>query len=383
MKVFANAGRYHLAVPSNVAIRAASGSLYEQQWFTFTGTDPITGEPTGTTPISDVHYSNGADGKTPDPRQVAAKGLHAYYQDEFLLGFDKQLGTDWTFGSKLTFRDLKSSIDDFCDRRPFDRYSARTGVDFSGANIDRCFIFNPGEKNTFDIDMTGNGDYQQIGLSKDDLGFPALKRRYYALDMYLEHRFSQQWYGKLQYVFSRSYGNSEGMLKSDIGQIDPSVTQDWDSPEIMQGSNGPLPNDRTHVVKVFGYFQPTEQWLFGANATVASGRPKNCFGLGPNDVIRYGPAYFYCDGKPSPRGSAGRLPWTWQLDLSAQYMPRFAGGKLAFTADIFNVFTQQRTLSVFERGETSSGAADINYLRTLSFQSPRSVRLGVRYDFSL
>jgi carboxypeptidase family protein/TonB-dependent receptor-like protein len=382
-KVYANAGRYHLAVPSNVAIRGASASTYEKQWYTFTGTDPITGVPTGLTPVSSLYYANGADGVTPDPKQVAARNLKAYYQDEFILGFDKQLGTDWAFGARATYRNLRSSIDDFCDRRPFDKYAQANGVDFSNANIDRCFIFNPGQANTFRIDMTGKGDYQDITLSKKDLGFPKLKRRYYALDTYLEHRFNNQWYGKLQYIFSRSYGNSEGLLKSDIGQLDPSVTQDWDSPEITNGANGPLPNDRTHVVKAYGYFQPSPRWLFSSNFSVASGRPKNCFGIGPNDVIGYGPAYFYCDGKPSPRGSRGRLPWTWNLDLSAQYMPDFAKNKLAFTADIFNVFTQQRTLSVYEYGETDSGDRNINYLRPLSFQTPRYVRLGVRYDFSL
>ena len=382
-KVYANAGRYHLAVPSNVAIRGASASTYEREWFSFSGIDPLAGIPTGATPISSISYSNGADGRTPDPAQVAARNLKAYYQDEFILGFDKQLSSDWAFGARATVRKLRSSIDDFCDSRPFERYGEANGVDFSQANIDRCFIFNPGQSNTFRIDMTGKGDYQDIRLSKKELGFPDLKRSYYALDTYLEHRFNNQWYGKLQYIFSRSYGNSEGLLKSDIGQLDPSVTQDWDSPEITMGANGPLPNDRTHVLKAFGYFQPNERWLFSSNFSVASGRPKNCFGLGANDVIGYGPAYFYCDGKPAPRGSRGRLPWTWNLDLSAQYMPDFAKNKLAFTADVFNVFTQQRTLSVYEYGETDSGARDINYLRPLSFQTPRYVRLGVRYDFSL
>ncbi|HMH68775.1 MAG TPA: TonB-dependent receptor, partial [Pinirhizobacter sp.] len=278
-KVYANAGRYHLAVPSNVAIRGASASLYEREWFTFDGVDPVTGVPTGVTPISSVSYSNGADGRTPDPKQVAARNLKAYYQDEFILGFDKQLSSDWAFGARATYRQLRSSIDDFCDARPFARHAEANGVDFSQANIDRCFIFNPGQSNTFRIDMTGNGDYQDIRLSKKELGFPDLKRRYYALDTYLEHRFNNQWYGKLQYIFSRSYGNSEGLLKSDIGQLDPSVTQDWDSPEITMGANGPLPNDRTHVIKAFGYFQPSERWLFSSNFTVASGRPKNCFGV--------------------------------------------------------------------------------------------------------
>jgi hypothetical protein len=382
-KVYANAGRYHLAIPSNVALRAASGAVFERQWYTFEGTDPVTGQPTGIKPISDVNYVNGSDGTTPDPRSVAATGLKAYYQDEYILGFDKQLGNDWAFGSKVTLRKLKSSIDDFCDSRPFERYAERNGIDIKNAKLDGCFLFNPGQSNSFMIDTTGKGDYTAFNLSKEDLGFPKLKRKYYALDTYLEHQFNQNWYGKVQYVFSRSYGNSEGMLKSDIGQLDPSVTQDWDFPELMVGSNGPLPNDRRHVIKAYGYFQMTPEWMFGANSTIASGRPRNCLGVGPNDPFGYGSSFFYCEGKPAPRGSQGRLPWTWQLDLSAQYTPAFAGYKLAFTADIFNVFSQQRTLSVYEQFQTGSGGANPQYLRTISYQTPRYVRLGARYDFSL
>src|SRR5690606_9764948 len=51
LKVFANAGRYHLAMPNNVALRGAAGSLYTNEYFAFTGIDPATGEPIGTTPL--------------------------------------------------------------------------------------------------------------------------------------------------------------------------------------------------------------------------------------------------------------------------------------------------------------------------------------------
>lgn len=77
------------------------------------------------------------------------------------------------------------------------------------------------------------------------------------------------------------------------------------------------------------------------------------------------------------------MPWTWQPDLSAQYRPAFAAYKLAFTADIFNVFSQQRTLSTYEQSQTGSGGANPKYLRTISYQTPRYLRLGARYDFSL
>ncbi|MET0618566.1 MAG: TonB-dependent receptor, partial [Luteibacter sp.] len=347
LKVYGNAGRYHLAIPSNVAVRAASGSYFLRQFGTFDSIDPVTGVPVGFVPNGREYASNGHDGTNPDPRTIAAKGMGAYYQDEYILGLDKMVGNDWVVGAKATYRKLKSSIDDFCDSRPFTNWGERNGVDMSNAAISGCYLFNPGKNNTFQVDMDGKGNFRDVTLTGQDftnngVGFPELKRKYYALNLYAEHQFSQRWYGKFDYVFSRSYGNSEGMLKSDIGQRDPSVTQDWDAPEIMVGSNGPLPNDRKHQFKAYGYFQLNPEWLFSANLTVASGRPVNCIGVAPGDPIQYGAAYFYCDGKASPRGSRGRLPWTEQLNVGAEWRPAFAAHKLGFNVDVFNVFTQQR-----------------------------------------
>jgi hypothetical protein len=190
-KVYANAGRYHLAIPANVAIRGASASLFSQQYFTYTGVDPVTGAPIGEAQVTGIRYLNGADGVTaPDPRTVAAKGLKAYYQDEYILGFDKTLGSDWTFGAKATYRNLKSIIDDMCDSAPFEAYAARTGTDISNALISGCYLFNPGGSNTFAVDM-GDGTFQDFKLSEADfagnsngIGYPKLQRKYLSLNLY-------------------------------------------------------------------------------------------------------------------------------------------------------------------------------------------------------
>ena len=393
-KIYGNAGRYHLAIPSNVAIRAASASTYYSEYYSYTGVGP-NGEPTGAQLLGSRRYLNGEDGTVPNPKTVGAQGIKAYYQDEYILGFDKAINADWSYGAKATYRKLKSSIDDFCDSRPFETYAARNGIDLSNASIPGCYLFNPGKSNTFLVDV-GGGNLVPFKLSKADftspppgnVPFPDLKRSYYSLDLYLEHHFADGWFGRVDYTFSRSYGNSEGQLKSDIGQLDPSVTQDWDAPEIMQYTNGPLPNDRTHQLKAYGYFQATPEWLFGANLSVATGRPKNCIGVDPVDAIDYGASYFECGLKPSPRGSKGRLPYTWNLDLNAEYRPVWAGEKqpLAFTAAVFNVVGSQRPVAQIDVGETGTIRDGIpvvsqDYQRPIAFQNPRYFRFGVRYDF--
>jgi hypothetical protein len=391
LKVYANAGRYHLSVPASTAIRGASGSIFTSTAGTFTGIDPTNGAPIGFQQVGDTLFVNGENGTSPDPKTVAAKGLKSYYQDEYILGFDKMIDNDWVVGSKAVYRKLRSGIDDMCDQRPFHNYADAHGIALTNPVYDNqvCFIFNPGVGNSFYVDTTGNGNYQVFNIDAKTLGFPKMKRGYYALDSYVEHAFTNNWYGKLEYVFSRSYGNAEGQLDSDLGQQDVSTTESWDFPEIMEGTNGPLPNDRTHQIKAYGYWQMTPEWLFGFNANLSSGAPKSCIGFDQADPFGYGASYFYCNGKIDPRGSAGRLPWTYTLNLNAEWKPSFANHQLAFTAEVFNLFGNQQPTSVYEFGEvTDTDTAghplkDPNYLRPQSFQQPRFFRFGVRYDFSL
>src|SRR5690606_23866718 len=109
-------------------------------------------------------------------------------------------------------------------------------------------------------------------------------------------------YGKINYTWSRNFGNTEGQLASDLdtgsgGQTDVSVTQDWDLPQLMDGANGLLPNHRTHQFKIFGYYKLNEEWLFGGSSIIASGRPKNCTSYYPSaDQGLYDGAYYYYCG---------------------------------------------------------------------------------------
>jgi hypothetical protein len=230
--------------------------------------------------------------------------------------------------------------------------------------------------------QTQGGTLAEFDLTAADIGLPKPKRNYTAVNLYLEHPFRDRWYGKLSYTWSKSKGNTEGQTKSDTGQTDVAVTSTWDFHEIMENSYGYLPNDRRHEIKGFGYIQAFEQVGFGATMVAQSGRPKNCLGLyaGTGEDIYGGyNQFFYCDGVATPRGSEGRLPWTYSLDLSAVYKPAAIKG-LAVRADVFNVLNTQKVLSVDEQFEDTSGYLP-TYGRPIAYSEPRSVRLTLSYDF--
>lgn len=396
LKFFANAGRYHLALPTSVAKRAASPSLYTIEYFGFSGIDPATGIPQGLRPLGDGPYSsNNEYGQAPDPRTAAAKGLKSHFQDEFVFGFEKQLGESFNIGARYVYRDLKSAIDDVCDGRAAYAWGRRNGYSEAASEsfketLDGCLMFNPGEDNTFYLD-DGTGNLVAVPLTAQELGFPKLKRVYQGLDIFLEHPFDGSWYYKIDYTFSKNYGNAEGQLNSDIGQTDISATQSWDHPEMMEYAGGYLPNDRRHYLKAFGYYQINPEWRVAATFTAASGRPRNCTGYyngknandpDINEVVYAGPYYFFCNNEPSPRGSQGRLPWTTNLDMGVSYAPNFADNKLQFSLSMFNVLNKQTVQNVVEYGENGGPGQPYHSTgRAVSYSAPRSVRFDVRYDF--
>ncbi|MGA7438132.1 MAG: TonB-dependent receptor [Luteibacter sp.] len=397
-KVYANAGRYYLALPLVPALRGASGSTQTNVYYSYTGIDPTNGYPTGLTPLNTVNgpgaqYSpNNEYGQAKDPNIVTARGLKSEYQDEFIAGFDKAWGDNWVYGAKATYRKLGNAIDDYCDtssdQDPPGRLqqlftAAGSNIDLNAAGVS-CYLFNPGRANTF-LAPNGNGGYESLTASNADLGFSHLKRHYYALELHLQRNKGEgKWWGNISYVYSKLYGNSEGQTDSDAGtRSDPSVTQAWDNAPLMVYSNGKLANDHTHALKAYGAYEITPEWQVSGNIAIVSGSPRNCYGgFGPDQIdAGYGTdSYHWCNGQPSPPGDVGRNPITHTVSAAIAYHPEFAQGRLGFTAEVFNLFNEQKkTQSDPYYGV--SGAPDQTYNVPIAFQTPRYFRFGVTYDY--
>ena len=168
LKVYANLGRYYLALPNSVAIRGASASTFTNEYFTYTGID-ADGNPTGLTALGPGPVSsNGEYGEAPDAKAFAASNLKSQYQDEAILGVDKAWGDNWVTGAKVTYRKLQSAIDDICDSaRIADKLEAQ-GVDPDSVIIPGCVIFNPGQTNSFSLENV-DGGRTDVTMSKNCL----------------------------------------------------------------------------------------------------------------------------------------------------------------------------------------------------------------------
>ncbi|MET1023358.1 MAG: TonB-dependent receptor [Pseudoxanthomonas sp.] len=408
-KIYGNAGRYALPLTPSVAIRGASASLYQRHEFYYTAVDPATGIPTGLTERNPIQYINGEFGSPKDPKTIASKNLDPMYQDEYILGFQQELTEHLKFGVKGTYRKLKAAIDDNCDYTAITELADAEGKDYILPNggFPYCRMFNPGEDAVFVTDLLGDGNYTEYTIPGDRLT-PKAKRTYKALEFNLDGSYEKLFFNA-NYTLAYSKGNTEGGVKSDIGQSDTSVTQDFDYKELTVDTYGYLPNDRRHTFKFFGNYQFSDEWSVGANLVIQSGRPKNCLGtLDLNPALPvynadgtvqtsnftahpYGSSFMRCGTTVNggiddstvvavPRGKAGRLPWSRTLDLNVAYRPAFADG-WQFKVDIFNVLNSQEVTAINETAELSSGLPSSTYLLPDSYQPPRSFRFMAQYDF--
>ncbi|PZU56724.1 MAG: TonB-dependent receptor [Sphingobium sp.] len=409
-------GRYYLPVAANTNIRLAGNETFTQEFFYLNGVDPTTGLPIlGQSVRFDVLSSSNAD--EADARVLTSQNLKPQYQDEIIVGVKQKVGDRWTFGlnyirkrlkSVLEDADLSWNISEFCDTQDMDGCRPGETPAAIGGGGDYVLI-NPGRDIVTYVDLTGDGNLTEITIPGNLAGYPKAKRKYDAV----EFTFDRAWDGRFSvsgsYVWAKSRGNYEGGVKSDNGQDDTGLTQDFDEPGWMDGSNGYLPNDRRHTFKVYGSYAVTDSFTVGAFGVLQSPRRFGCIGVydpavgGAGRAITSLAGSWYCRqqtaepgeisaGDPGGllgggvanslvgRGNAFKSDWRKQIDLNLVYKLPVMGG-LTLRADVFNVFNWKSKVDFREVGETDGGTRDPNYAKVTGYQTPRYVRLGASLEF--
>jgi outer membrane receptor protein involved in Fe transport len=433
LKVFGNAGRYYLALPASLATRnSALGSINGSIVYTYTGISP-NGTPTGLTVVPTVlapgvttpgfFSSDGENGVIGNIHDYASSNLKPQYQDEYVLGAQKQLGdTGLVWGIQATRERAGNLVD---DTDIDSAYCAAGLVNPGKTNYIPC-ASAPGGQVVWNPN-TGAGVYTD---GQPFIGFPVPSRKYYALENYLEHTWDGKWYAKIDYVFSKSYGSTEGPTDTAIGQISNSrisafsgtTTAQWDFPDLMQYANGDQANDHRHTLKAFGSYAITPEWMLSATVIIQSGAPNACLsGFGSTifaDAYN-GPYQHYCGGvpadlsnqfvvadtpngpqavqvgyggQPSPPGDSGRTPWTHQVNLSLTYTPLWAQKHLTLQAEVHNLLNEQKATLYYTEyaigngggaGGGNSGTYIYNpvYHTAESTETPRYLELSAKFDW--
>lgn len=417
-KLFGFYGRYFLPVAVNTNQRLAGAEFFIQDVWNLNRTGGPTDlnadgiNDTTDEPILGTFRggSNFADGTVrPISTQVDAE-IDPMYVDEFIIGYEQRVFGDWTMGLKASYRELGTAIDDVAIDAAVLAYCADEGITGCSdvwTGFHQYVLTNPGEDMVItlagsDLANTSLGagaTDRSVTLSAADLRYPVPERTYKALEFSLDKPFDGVWGARFSYVWSENKGNYEGALKSDNGQTDPGLSQDFDQPGLTEGSYGFLPNHRAHTFKAFGNWQATEALNIGANLLIQSPRQFGCIGVHPeNDPTSdqdlfasfYGAASNYCGGVLTPRGESFESDWLKSLDLTFAYdlgeVFSIPGDSLVLRADIFNVFDLQSKQDFNEFGEFGDaapgpGTADPDYGKVTAYQAPRTVRFSLAYRF--
>jgi len=298
-------------------------------------------------------------------------GIKPMSQQAISLGFENKLNEDLSLSVRLVQKHLRYTIEDVGVLTP---------------EGEMYFTTNPGygwsltEKNGGKFDNT----YPDT---------PKAKREYWAVNVALDKRFSNNWMGGFSYTWSRLTGNYSGLASSDErGRNSPNVERYFDLwylayDKELNPIDGPLPTDRPHVIKAYGSYVFPFGLTVGTVVNVMSGTPVTEEWVLGAEIFPFG------------RGNLGRTDMYYNADMYAEYNLKLGKANLQFSINVSNVFnfkiaqminplkhlgslpiTEAQILS--KNWEyPSSAVPNPLFKMPYSYTAPISARLGVKLSF--
>ncbi len=431
-------GRYFLPIATNTNIRLGGAETFYRQRFAYpagvvAGTAaipaglvfdnrgaPALGANLGGIPCPADGPNAGeacssvlSDGRPGPTDTLIAQGLAPSSTDEFTVGVRQRL-SDWSFGLTYINRRLKETLDDVAVDQAVNAYCAENNIAGCGDVWDgfhQYVLANPGSDITvrLDGDCSIAGQCDVVTLDRARLGYPKAVRKYDSVQFDFAKAFTDNWSVGGSYVWTKLRGNYEGAVKSDNGQDDAGLTQDFDQPGLLDGAYGTLANQRKHAFKLFGSYGFSDNFRVGLNARFESPRNFSCIGRYFNSedpAVDYQDATFYCaqpefadrgvvvdPARPTPnntttpgrptslvtRGTAFKSNWLKVLNANIQYDIADLPGSFV-SVDVFNILNWKSKIDYNEFGENADGTLNSEYKSVTGYQAPRSVRVtfGIR-----
>ncbi len=383
-KIYGNWGFFYSKVPNDLAARALSSDagVSRADYFDEALTQPV---PEGVLALGATSHflQQGLSADVIDPK------VKASFVNEVLFGIEHDFD-GVNLGVRYIHRNIPRVLEDV---QPFPIVAGDLLIPGAGS-VDYT-LTNP----TRDTATAGD-----LGAS-----FEKAIHKYNAIEVTAEKRLSNRWSLQSSYRFSRLRGTFEGFFRDDNGQSDPGITSLFDFPTddpsytaigvpqfgyrgdvrfLGALGQGPLPLDRTHQLKVYGYHAFGFGLNVGTGVTVSSGKPLTALAAHPV----YGtageiPEGVRGSGFETVDGFRTRTKTEYDTAVHADYEVKLRGSqRLVLLADIFNLFDAQRALDYNPNTQTSFPVSNPDFGQATrsslsQLQAPLRVRLGVRFQF--
>jgi hypothetical protein len=375
-KVYAHWGRFFNKLPNNTAARSLTAipDVRLADYFDSALTQPV---PNGVLALGTTVHFRTASGGVSEVEPGAKSG----YQDEFVVGLERDLGNGLNVGVRYTRRDTRRVFEDIAN-------AAMVLYFLPEANLDSVtyFLGNPGDGTPPTLDGIG--------------AFEAPVRTYDAVEVTAGKRFAEGWSLIASYRWSRLQGTYEGYYLNDTGESNPGLLSLYDFPTndpsyteiggpefgfrgdiryLGKAGAGPLPLDSPHQVKVYGNYAFDMGLNLGLGLSFGSGGPLTAMAAGP--VYGRIPETPRGEGMETADGFAKRNPMTVNADFNASYWKHLGSRRVGLLVDLFNLFDRRRVLDYNQNTEITFGVPNPDFGKVSAYQRPRRIRLGVRFEF--
>jgi hypothetical protein len=447
-KIYYNFGRFFEYIPLDLAERSLSaesdftGGRFAPQFTTDAAGErfAVVNQFGTVTPIIDAaHLLTAATGGTgsgittslQDPSNPILPGTKLGFAQEHIIGFEQQLPRNFVLSARYLNRRLKRIVEDAAVVSPegastdlqqtYFIGNINSKTDAAVNPISHVFpiggpvpavctdpgLVNPEVTDSAD-NVVGAVCYEPLGKNGAPAGssgadgvpdgFPDPVHKYWAIEIELNKRFSNNWQLLSNWRIAKLQGNFEGHFRNDNGQTDPAISSLFDFTAGDFGllgdqfAVGPLNTDRRHIVNIYGSYAFSKDSGFGRKLdglNLGAGLHMES-GIPISEFLAH-PVYLNAGEIPSGgRGKLGRTGFYSKLDLHADYrFPLSEKMRLIFIADFFNVTNNRKLRFPDQFRQSTVGQDNPDFLKpgiaatdlNRGFYLPFNMRLGVRFEF--
>ncbi len=291
---------------------------------------------------------------------TVAPGIKGPYNQQFQIGFEQELIEDLVLNLRWVHQDLGRAVEDVSTNGGTDFIIANPGREIS----DRAIAEQDAECADLADTLSGLGDdsqdrgqvarelsrceFRASALRQLGTMFPKPVQTLDAWTVQLTRRFAEGWSVRASYTYSRNVGNYDGYTDPTTGAINLGASTQYDIPDLVRNSFGPLRGTVPHMLNLDGIYsidlRKAGRLTFAANVRFRSGVPVSVRADTANLQYR-GQSLIYL----LPRGAAGRVEPNYRLNLSVSYSyPLPKDLELEFIARLVNVTNAKAVLRVDE-----------------------------------